>query len=370
MRIAYVAVHLEKKLMTGGVGAKIKTQVRLWRENGHDVRLFLLTPDGIEIPGASIFRFSSPVKLPFLKFAAKEFSRFIELSRLVESVRAFNPDVIYLRYGLFALPLQKLFDVAPVVVELNSNDVDEYRSRGAFFFQANRLTRGITLGRAAGWVVTSHEIGSLPVNQGFKNPRCVIANGIDFDAFTPLPAPKNDRPVIAFVGTPGYRWHGVDKLHDLALACADIKFDVIGYQADDQASKPANIVFHGFLGRDDYMKILAGADVSCGSLALHRNNMQEASPLKVRESLAYGVPMILPFMDTDLHDLDADFLLRLPNTEDNVRSNADAIREFAHRMRGRRVDRAVIFPRLDQRRKEQARLAFFSQILESRGKNP
>ena len=34
MRIAYVTVHVAPEIMQGGVGKKIKTQMRIWREHG------------------------------------------------------------------------------------------------------------------------------------------------------------------------------------------------------------------------------------------------------------------------------------------------------------------------------------------------
>ncbi len=77
-------------------------------------------------------------------------------------------------------------------------------------------------------------------------------------------------------------------------------------------------IFHGFLDRAGVMDVLMKTDVACGSLALHRNNMQEASPLKVREALAYGIPVLLGYKDTDLSNLQSEYILQIPNTEDNV----------------------------------------------------
>jgi hypothetical protein len=102
--------------------------------------------------------------------------------------------------------------------------------------------------------------------------------------------------------------------------------------------------------------------VACGTLALHRNNMEEASTLKVREALAFGVPLIIAYRDTDLEGVAADRILRLPNTPNNVSENIEAIKDFAYRMMGKRVERALIANRIDQCAKEQERLAFFVEI--------
>jgi hypothetical protein len=90
--------------------------------------------------------------------------------------------------------------------------------------------------------------------------------------------------------------------------------------------------------------------------------MEEASPLKVREALAYGLPVILAYQDTDFLDARVDFLLQIPNTEENVYENATAIRAFAYAMQGHRVDRDFIQPRIDQSIKEKARLDFFFKL--------
>ena len=116
------------------------------------------------------------------------------------------------------------------------------------------------------------------------------------------------------------------------------------------------------MSSNHYQILLANSDVAVSSLAFHRVGMQEQSPLKSREYLAYGLPMVVPYIDTDLNDLKCDFLLNIPNREDNIQTHAEVIRDFAYRMRGRRVDRQMIMP-IDQTRKETERLRFFEEII-------
>ena len=97
---------------------------------------------------------------------------------------------------------------------------------------------------------------------------------------------------------------------------------------------------------------------------MHRVNLTEGSPLKSREYLAYGLPMVLAYKDTDLDDLNVEFLLKIPNTEDNILTHGKLIRDFAYKMRGKRVDREIIAPLIDTKVKEEKRLAFFKEILE------
>jgi hypothetical protein len=169
------------------------------------------------------------------------------------------------------------------------------------------------------------------------------------------------------MGSPsvGFAAHGIDKLVTLAELCPDLHFDVIGYDGfPGQGTLPVNMVFHGYLPSERYLPLLAGSDVAISSLAFHRVGMQEQSPLKSREYLAYGLPMVVPYTDTDLDELDCDFLLKIPNQEDNIRTHASAIRDFAYQMSGRRADRSMIASRIDSKQKEAERLSFFAAILE------
>jgi hypothetical protein len=361
MRIAYVTIHVAPEIMQGGVGKKIKNQITIWKEEGHEVNLFSLTPAEIPIPEARQFIFDSRAKL--LK---REVSRSKTLVKMLDEILEFKPDLIYLRYGLYSYPLHRLFRIAPVVLETNSDDMQEYIKRGKFFYWTNRLTRNLTFGPARGLIVPSHELVSVLNPEGDK-PACVISNGIDIKDVNPLPPTKNTTPVITLVGSPGMKWHGVDKLIRLAELCPDLTVNIVGYsQSDVEGPIPVNVHLHGFLSREQVREVLSNTDVACGSLALHRNNMEEASVLKIREALGYGIPVIIAYRDTDLDGVGMTGIFQIPNTETNVIDNAENIRKFAYSMMGKRVDVNAIAQLLSQRRKETTRLNFFKLMLDRR----
>ena len=163
-------------------------------------------------------------------------------------------------------------------------------------------------------------------------------------------------------------WHGVDKLLPLAERYSDLQIHIVGYRrADLQGKIPENVHLYGYLDHEDVKKVLAGVDVVFGTLALYRKKMEEASSLKIREALAYGIPVILAYHDTDLTDIDSDLFLFLPNTETNVLDHAEAIHDFAFRVRGMRVERDLVAARISQQHKEEARLKFFEEVLGSTG---
>jgi len=43
MRIAYIGINLNYKNLTSGVGKKLRQQQQIWREYGHDARLFVIS---------------------------------------------------------------------------------------------------------------------------------------------------------------------------------------------------------------------------------------------------------------------------------------------------------------------------------------
>ena len=361
MRIAYVALGIEPKNMAGGVGRKVRGQIGLWNDMGQTARLFALVPESQD---RDLYTYRSTSSTPGLREISRAISRSDSLAHLIEAVCGFEPNIIYLRTGTYIYPVQRLFSIAPTILELNSNDLAERASRGLAAYVPHVLTRGIVLSRVAGLIAVTGEIGRLPANQRYHKPVCVIGNGINLQQYAPLPAPKHSTPVITLVGSPGKRWHGVDKLVQLAAVCPDLHINIVGYESRDlNRPLPRNVSMYGFLDATGVQEILRETDVACSSLALHRNQMQEGSTLKVPEALAYGIPILLAYTDASLTGLKSDCILELSNAEDNVLAHAEDIRRFAYSMLGRRLGREDVAPYIDQRVKEQERLAFFQRFV-------
>ncbi|MEZ0394846.1 MAG: glycosyltransferase [Anaerolineales bacterium] len=362
MRIAYVSLHWPRTRHSG-VGKKLSRQISLWQAGGHEARLFMHTSryePAADLVPAEVIPYDSAGRL------GAELARSRAARRLIAALRAWHPDVIYLRLAMYVYPVHRLAEIAPLVGEANTNDLTQHEGLGKIYAIYNRLTRGLLLRRLDGLVAVSRELAESPAFASFHKPTRVIANGIDLETFAPLPPPANTVPHVVFIGHPGYVWHGVDKLLALARRLPDIHFDVIGYETvADGGACPANVCLHGYLTEEAYLPILGRADAAISSLALHRIGLEEASPLKSRECLAYGLPLVMAYRDTDLQDAGCDCLLQIPNTADNVQTHAEAIRDFAYRMRGRRVDRACVAV-IDQPRKEAERLAFFEDLISRR----
>lgn len=360
MRIAYVSLHWPRT-RNSGVGKKIQSQIRTWQSRGHDAQLFMHTEQhepASDLIDASVFPYAKAGKLQ------TEFNRIRAVLPMLKAIREYRPDIIYLRYGIYVYPAHLLMGIAPVVEEINTNDLTQHEGLGGIYSLYNRSTRGMFLRRVRGLVTVSRELAVCSAFAAYRKPTRVVANGCELDDFPQLLAPSNKIPHLVFIGNPGYLWHGVDKLIDLACRFSDIHIDIVGYdKLPEFEPLPKNVSLHGYLSMEKYQQVLANADVAVSSLALHRVKLEEASPLKSRECLAFGLPLVVAYVDTDLDESACDFLLKIPNKEDNIQTHAQAIRDFAYRMQGRRADREFLKKHIDANQKEVTRLSFFEELL-------
>lgn len=333
-----------------GVADKISAQISHWRAAGHDVDVFALTGESgsLEAPALAhqTFRFGGSA------------DRLAATTRLATAARRSHADLVYLRYDVFLPTLAAAFRRSKLVVELNSNVGAELQARSQAVARYERLQRRVVLGRADGAVAVTTELERELRRDRPSLATVTIANGIELGPVRD-PTTNGGEPRLVYIGE-GVYWQGVDKIIELAEARPSWSFDLIGVK---DLTVPTNVTCHGFLALDGYADVLAGADVALGTLALHRKQMQEASPLKVRRYLEFGLPLILGYADTDLAGLDPWWLLTLPNVETNVRDSLVEIDRFVASVAGKRVPRAEVEPLISAAAKETRRLAFFESIV-------
>lgn len=357
MRIAYYAPLSEG---ARGVKNKIAEQISAWRRMGCTVKLFVYT--------ASRDNWKEKLDEDWEIIArGRLLQRLSRVSLLCRKIIQWGPDIVYMRFEFFYPPIGSLMKKIPTVLEVNSDDLAEYRAVLPLAkWLYHRATRGRTLAHAAGIVSVTEEIRErLALGNAAV---AVISNGIDLSKYPVLPVASGP-PRLVFIGWEwtdrafAYQYHGIEKVLRLAKLCPDWGFDIVGYHSP--GNEPGNVVFHGPLERRAYEAIFERAQVAIGPLALHVKGMNEACPLKVREYLAYGIPTIIGYRDTDFPKRAA-FLLQLPNTPSNVDDNVDRIKGFVAAWADRRVPRDAI-EHLDIMSKERERLRFFEQILTQRG---
>ena len=151
--------------------------------------------------------------------------------------------------------------------------------------------------------------------------------------------PSSGGPVrLLFMGSPGQNWQGVDVLSGLAKDLGEgFHIHVVGPRREElgAAELPGNIHVHGYLTREEYLPLLRETHIGLGTVALHRKGMQEACPIKVREYIAAGLPVILPYTDTAFSGRCPDWVLEVPNEEGVFENSAvlDIVRAFCEKHR-------------------------------------
>ena len=368
MKIVYILnidIHKES-----GVLLKVNNQIEEWVIKGHEVHAILLPETKGDFKKSYLTNKVTTASLLNNDFAYHYLSggfyhilnRTLSAGKLRKLIQKLNPDIVYVR-EMIGFPGQKALKGFNLVLEANTVLKDEMalaskRIRIFYGYYQPRLYNLIK-----GFVGVTDEISNT--FKYLKKPVITISNGRKLKDFelekSTLNQDANKRAQIVFVGSDALRWHGVDKYEFMAKMMPEYDFHLIGPKATTEA--PDNLIVHGFLSQQELSKIYSFADIAIGSLALHRNNMEEACPLKVREYASYGLPMIIAYKDTDFSG--QDFVLQLENKEDSIATNIDKINLFIQQWKGKRVPKEKIEALISLEVKEIARLQFFEHVLKN-----
>jgi glycosyltransferase involved in cell wall biosynthesis len=364
MRIAYI---ISEDISTpSGVLKKVEAKIKYWKQYGHEVTVISLKSNSMISLIDDGVVLSQYVKEKNLK---KKFLRRFSVSRKLDKyLKGLKPDIIYTRYISGSPDLVSVLKkYAPYIVEINTNDVEEFKNGKLRRYILNLLIRNYFFGNAKGFVSVSKELMSNKIFTKFHKKFVVIGNGYDFNNVKNKKLFFNDNPKFIFIGSPKQAWHGTDKIVKLANSLKNYEFHIVGPEKTDLLSNEKigdNIVFHGYCNTEYLEKLIPQCDIGISTLALHRNNMLEASPLKSREYLAYGLPIVLGYDDSDLPQ-NFKYSLNIGNYENNVVDNIDNIKVFANSFRKVKPIEVIESSKkyLDYQEKERIRLEFIQKIL-------
>ncbi|HEX7477891.1 MAG TPA: glycosyltransferase [Polyangiales bacterium] len=356
MRIVYIT----DALRVSGVARKSVAQASEWQRQGHEVWLATARHPQLMPLAAARAQLDHEVGArSFLERVRGEVDyRLLFATKLSAAARAHAIDVVYTREVPMAVELPALLRRVPTVLEVNGDALAELPRLGQRLVR--RHVRGYELSHAAGVVFVSHEL-QRRCRPGTPRRATVIANPCPALDDAELPTPMRPaRPTLVMIGTLVHGWNGFDKMITMAELLPQLDFVVVGAQL----SGPPNLRSLPHLSQAEVNRVLRGCTVGVGSLAMHRTALEEASPLKSRNYLAVGLPIIQAYRDTDLTEADG-CVLALPNCEDNIRPQLARIADFAQRAYadptlGERA-RALARGRLSMAEKERARLAFMRE---------
>lgn len=334
MNIAYL--YLGRLSVGSGVHKKIVMQIKQWKKQGHTVKIYHASIDHI-----NTFK-DDPVDTTFEYISNILFYRV----DFYDKVKEFA-DIIYMRYSFICFDVWRLMRVIPTIIEINSNEEREYKLeshrnvKAKIKYYWNYFNRLAIDSVAKGKVCVTYELSRREKQKNSKVPVIVIPNAI-IENFHLRERREHDIPVLVFIGSPNQEWHGVDKIIKLAKLTVDrLNYIIIGADLEG-VPLPSNVQSYGILSKSEYTQFLAKADVGVGTLALHRKGMNEACPLKIREYLSWGLPIIIGYEDTAfIGEDDCEWILKLPNCENNVLDNIELIKKFAYKAKDMCVTEAM-----------------------------
>ncbi|MFP6875022.1 MAG: hypothetical protein VCA55_16105 [Verrucomicrobiales bacterium] len=261
----------------------------------------------------------------------------------------------------------------PTVIELNAIYDSEFKSRAkTSFVDRVRYLYNLMTGEkfercAAGFVGVTEEILENRRVELSGIPTMAIPNSTNLAGKSPVTfeGRAGDLPRVVYMIGADNPWHGVgDVIRFAEQTVGQLEFDLVaGYEFSGDAL-PANVIWHSFLNEQEFQYIFKQASCGLGTAGLHTKDMEEACPLKVRDYLSAGLPVILPYRDTAFLGRDApDWVLEVPNSKGGLLVAKDTILDFVNRMNGQRIPLEEVAPYVGSDYWEARRMAFLEGIV-------
>lgn len=340
-----------------GVFKKISDQVQEWERNGLDFQLCVITDYASADDWRSICQNSqvSIDKTGIWRF----FFRTLQLRKVSRQTL----NTLYVR-EIAPLPFFRVSRESDWVIELQTIQLNEIRERSKVKSAIYKLWYRTWFKNFDGYVCVSEEIRSKFQSDFGRKASIVISNGVNLSLFQPLKIRNfNINPNFFFIGDLTQSWQGTEQIFELASLVPLSEFHIVGPNSFELSESP-NIFIHGALEREEYELIAENCDVAFGTLNQRSTGMHEASPLKVREYLRWGLPVIGRYRDTDFGS-ELDFFLELPDSLAPLSNFQQEIVSFAQNWKGRRVPLERFKHLIDSKVKEESRMSFFKDVRKS-----
>lgn len=215
-------------------------------------------------------------------------------------------DAVYLRAGFLNVPTVAICAILgkPCLSEINGpidDAIIAYPSL-AKFRKILTFMHNFSLTRSSSLIVVTKELGLSARNLGYKKNIYFIPNGANTDLFKPESGSSpSDKPYVMFFGALA-EWQGIQTVLD-AKGSADWPSGLELYIAGDGELRQAVVDAANndseikYLGKVEYRELPRYVSHSVLTLSVQTNFSNRAStglmPLKVFESLACGVPVIV-----------------------------------------------------------------------------
>ena len=208
-----------------------------------------------------------------------------------------------------------------IIFESNTNEIEQLKIRYKGLFNSplwitydylSELFFGpCVLRKAAAVVCVTKEIAKYQrerigmINTPFPKVT-TISNGINVNNY-PVSESKFNNGVINAIMILGVdsEWNGLDKIVNAIISnTCEFNLYIVGNIKDKVEHQ--NIYYVGELDQMEISRLIQSKMINAGigTLALERKGIKEAAPLKVREYLSRGLPIVYSYNDTDIDSND------------------------------------------------------------------
>lgn len=227
-------------------------------------------------------------------------------------------DYLIMRYGTSDYSTYWLVKKlkGKIIYESNTNEIEQLKLRYkgilkspswvTYEFLNEKYYAPSILKKVAAIVCVTDEIRDYQKNR--VNPKLLpkivtITNGINVESFQLAPMVQDFDVSYSFMMVCGVDaiWHGLDKIIDSIIAAKfNIRLFIIGNLPKKYDHE--RIFYKGELNQKEISQLIISEHICCGigSLAIERIKIKEAAPLKVREYLSRGLPVVYSYYDTDI----------------------------------------------------------------------
>lgn len=287
----------------------------------------------VEFLELSSFKSNRLLNFPLLWPLLYEKTSKLFFNQLHTEVFRIKPDIIVLRDSQMSVAgirfLSKCSEVSKIYLESNTDLRSELemnaRTKGSWYgveLDAEKKNRRKVHELVKGVIAVTEELKQLAAANGFEEASIkVISNGvqIDEDIACKPPTFKKILKGVFFAGTSSV-WNGLDRLSEsLNSYRGDVRLviDVYGVEGENGRFKCAEINYLKAVDSTKFKSVLSEYHFGISTLALYRKKMNEASALKVREYLKYGLPILLAYDDTDVNSNEP-FVFKVSNDNESI----------------------------------------------------
>ena len=333
-----------------GVVTKVRNQVTSWQKLGHEVKVVLLTKTNSETYNFNV---------PTIVFKSdSKITRYFSRRNAFRYLLSVHKDwIVYRRYALM-IPVEILsMKKLDTVIELNTNNRFFYKERGKLQFLWFQIQNSFIAKLAIGACAVTSEIEELNAND-FKKVS-TFTNAINLESFKSVSRNVSSQKLIFLAGD-NFSWNGIHILQNLVNALPNYEIDVYGISTE--IFKDNRIHFFDFITKEELDHRFSEYVAGITTLQLEKIGLNEAAPLKTREYLLRGLPVIGRFNDSGLaNDFPFFFKLHL-DLESKEVLNSRELLLFIEGCRNKIMNKSDLVS-IDVEKVEASRITFIREII-------